>query len=229
MATQETDSANYRPAVPEPTLLLAQRLLKGTVEPKERVITDHVQLVQLIDRLRAMGCIIVFVTGVWDLFHIGHAEYLRQGKLAAHKQYPDADHIILVVGADSDALTKKRKGESRPVVPEQERCNILTHLREVDIITLQTEPNQLYKMIDHDVRIISTSTADLPSDHGKIRAQCQYLVNLPPQAETSTSARIRTLTLDGGIAAVQKVRALIPRISELIESELREVTDGLES
>lgn len=219
----------YRPAVLDQNLRLATRIIKGIADPNERVIEDHGQLTQLIEQLRAMGCVIIFVTGVWDLFHIGHAEYLYKSKLAAAEHYPDADHAILIVGVDSDELTKRRKGPKRPIVPQEERCSILTHLRAADIITVQNEPNQLFRLIKHDIRIISTSTTDLPADHAEICRHCEHLVNLPPQAETSTSARVRLLAVDGGLMAVAKIRERMSRLVEFLEVELKGVTDELSS
>ncbi len=167
-----------------------------------------------------MGAIIVFSTGVWDLFHIGHAEYIRRGKEEAKKLYPDAEHIILVLGVDTDELTKIRKGPKRPIVPEDERCKILSELRSVDLLTLQYEQNQLYKVVEHDVRVISTSTLDLPDDFEDIKQQCEHLVNLPPQAETSTSARIRLLAMDGKLETLQSFKDRLERLLKEVGDEL---------
>jgi D-beta-D-heptose 7-phosphate kinase/D-beta-D-heptose 1-phosphate adenosyltransferase len=198
----------------------AARILKGTATFEDRFIPDHKELTPLIEHLRRSGCVIVFTTGVWDLFHVGHAEYIQKGKDEAKKLYPDAEHVIMVVGVDTDALTKERKGPKRPIVPEDERYRVLSHLRAVDIITPQYMANELYRLIGHDVRVISTSTADLPADHDDIRKQCAHLVNLPPQAETSTTARIRILAIDGGIEMLTKFRERITALFKEFEDEL---------
>lgn len=224
---QEHHSSAYKPATLDPVKKLAQRILRGTATPGERVIIDHLVLTELIMYVRSTDCKIVFVTGVWDLFHIGHAEYLRQCKLAAAKYYPDHEHALLIVGVDSDALTKERKGPKRPIVPQEERFSILAHNRAVDIVTPQNVANELFRLIEHDVRVISTSTTDLPTDHDEIKQQCEHLENLPPQAETSTSARIRLLALDGGLEVIENVRKRMARIVTLIEQELKEVSDEL--
>lgn len=213
----------YRPVIPDPIYQTATRIIKGVAAPSEKIIRDHDVLVQLITHMRAMGSRIVFTSGVWDLFHIGHAEYLLKSKQEGCKQYPDADQIILVVGADTDALTKERKGPSRPRVPEDERFELIAHLGVVDIVTPQYEQNQLYTLIEHDVRIISTSTKDFPKDVEKIRRQCDHLINLPPQSETSTSARIRMLILDGRLGASKKVRERIPQIIRNLEELVEEI------
>lgn len=219
-ATPATASA-YKPMQPNNLQRRAMRIAKGTATFDDLFVPNHDELVAIIDTLHASGCVIVFTTGVWDLFHIGHAEYIQKGKAEAVKLYPDAENIIMVVGVDTDELTRKRKGPTRPIVPEDERYRVLAHLRHVDIITPQYEANQLYKLIQHEVRIISTSTADLPPDHEDIKRQCEHLVNLPPQAETSTTNRIRTLALDGGMEALAKFKDRVTIMLKELDDELR--------
>ena len=186
----------------------ALRIIKGTATFDERFVPEHKDLTMLIEALRSMGCTIVFVTGVWDLFHIGHAEYIWRGKEDAKKLYPDSDHVIMVVGVETDELTKLRKGPDRPIVPQEERLRVLAHLRSVDILALQYEADQLYRVVAHDIRVISQSTADLP-DLSEIESQCAHIVNLPPQSETSTTARVRRLSIDGVAKALSKVEEAV--------------------
>lgn len=197
----------------------ALRIIKGTATFKDRFVPDHTTLVQLIESLRSMGCVIGFVTGVWDLFHIGHPDYIQLGKEKVAELYPDADHIIMVVGVDSDEFTKQRKGPNRPVVPQDERLRVLGHVRAVDILTLQYEADQLFKIVAHDVRIISHSTADLPGLE-VIQQQCAHIVNLPPQAETSTTARIRQLSMDGAANVLLKVESALADALKEVRDEI---------
>jgi D-beta-D-heptose 7-phosphate kinase/D-beta-D-heptose 1-phosphate adenosyltransferase len=209
----------YQAVEPDPQHRQAMRLMKGTATRQERYIPDLQELVGVIEHLRSMGCVVVLTMGVWDLFHIGHAEYMEKGKLAAAEKYPDAEQVILIVGVDSDALTKERKGPKRPIVPETERCGIIGHIRSVDIVTLETSLGFLHKHIPHDVRVISTSTKDLTADAETTR-YCAELVNLPPQAETSTSARIRTLVIDGGLEALKRMKTGLEKLIAEVENEL---------
>lgn len=197
----------------------ALRIIKGTATFEDRFVPEHETLVQLIGVLRSMGCIIGFTTGVWDLFHLGHPEYIHRGKEETAKLYPKADHVIMVVGVDSDAFTKQRKGPKRPIVPQEERLKVLGHIRSVDIITLQYEADQLFKVVQHDVRVISHSTADLPNLE-VIQQQCAHVINLPPQAETSTTARIRQLTLDGATGVLVKVEQVLVAALKGVRDEI---------
>lgn len=196
----------------------AMKIVKGTATYEDRFVPRHEELVEIISYLRSMGCIIAFTAGNWDLFHLGHVLYIEQGKEGARKHYPDAEHIVMVIGVDTDEMTRKRKGPRRPIVPETERCRVLGGLRGADIVTLQYEPDQLFKLIKHHVRIISTSTQDLP-ELEMIQAQCEHLVNLPPQAETSTTARIRSLTLDGGLDVFERMKERMGAVMKELADE----------
>jgi D-beta-D-heptose 7-phosphate kinase/D-beta-D-heptose 1-phosphate adenosyltransferase len=208
------------PDEPVPLRQRATRILKGTATYADRFIPDHKELVSILDDLRSRGCVIVFTTGVWDLFHIGHGDYIQKGVEEAAKLHPSADHIVMVVGVDTDALTKARKGPQRPIVPEDERCRVLSHLRSVDIITLQYEFDQLFGVVSPHVQIVSTSTKDLPPGMEIARSHCEHLVSLPPQAETSTSARVRRLAFDGKLEALKDVSAKLMAAIEEANREL---------
>ncbi|MEN9647666.1 MAG: hypothetical protein RLY57_470, partial [Candidatus Parcubacteria bacterium] len=77
-----------------------------------RFIPDMNELKAVVDHFRQMGYRIVLTQGVYDLIHEGHALYLENARSLGD---------LLIVGVDSDELTKKRKGPSRPIVPQSER------------------------------------------------------------------------------------------------------------
>ena len=223
-ATSIVHPGSHHPGGPVPLRQRATRIMKAAVmfyaTFEDRFIPDHKDLLKILEDLRSRGCIIVFTTGVWDLFHIGHGDYIQKGRDEAVKLYPDAEHIIMVVGVDTDALTKSRKGPQRPIVPEDERFRVLSHLRSTDIITPQYELNQLYGVVKPHVQIVSTSTKDLPPDLEVARTHCEHLISLPPQAETSTSARVRRLAMDGKLEAVKSITAKLQRVLEEVNLEL---------
>jgi D-beta-D-heptose 7-phosphate kinase/D-beta-D-heptose 1-phosphate adenosyltransferase len=210
----------HHPDGPIPSRRRATRILKGTATYSDRFVPNHTELTEVLVDLCSRGCIIVFMMGVWDLFHIGHADYIHKGKEEAAKLYPEAEHVIMVVGVDTDALTKERKGPQRPIVPEDERRRVLSHLRSVDIITMQYEFNQLYGVVSPHVQIVSTSTKDLPPGMDEARSHCEHLVSLPPQAETSTTARIRRLAFDGSLETLKAVSAKLMKAIEEARGEL---------
>lgn len=74
-----------------------------------------------------------YTTGVFDMFHIGHLNILRQAK---------AQCEWLIVGVTTDALCMQRKGK-RPVIPEEERMQIVAAIRYVDEVVPQTDMDKL--------------------------------------------------------------------------------------
>lgn len=210
----------HNPGGAMPLRQRATRILKGTATYEDRYFPNHEELIDVLADLRSRGSVIVFTTGVWDLFHIGHGDYIQKGKDEAARFYADAEHIVMVVGVDTDVLTRERKGPLRPIVPEDERCRVLSHLRSVDIITPQYKLNQLYGIIEPHVQIVSTSTKDLPPDLEEAKGHCAHLVRLPPQAETSTSARIRRLATDGKIETLERLTTRLLGVVEEVRNEL---------
>jgi glycerol-3-phosphate cytidylyltransferase len=74
-----------------------------------------------------------YAPGVWDLFHIGHLNLLRNASEAC-------DHLI--VGVVSDDLAQRNKG-NRPVVPLDERLAIVGAIRYVDEAVVEDLPHKL--------------------------------------------------------------------------------------
>lgn len=170
---------------------------------KNRFVSSPKELEGLVKYLKQGGYKIVLTQGVYDLIHEGHAKYLE-----AARSHGD----ILIVGVDSDALTRKRKGPNRPIVPQNERLNMLAHLRAVDIITLRDvkdDIGDLIRLVKPDVYVASETTKDFTKDLRDLyRPHCKKIVVLPPQATTSTTARIRNLTIEGAEELAREVNKL---------------------
>lgn len=189
--------------------VLAQKLL-----PQQRVIHDLDELRVLVKELKKAGCRIVLTQGVWDLIHEGHALYLE-----AAKRQGD----ILIVGVDSDELTKKRKGPRRPIVPEPERIRMVSHLRDVDLITVrQVNHNigKLIRVVRPDVLVVSKSTKDFTKKmKEEYKAVCGDVIDLQPKATTSTTARIRNMTIEGAEKLAEEINKLTKKFIEDIKNE----------
>ncbi len=83
------------------------------------------------ERLRAAGVKIILANGCFDLFHAGHLRYLAGAKRLGGS---------LVVAINSDRQTRILKGEGRPYVSENERAEIVSGLRCVDMVTIFDDP-----------------------------------------------------------------------------------------
>jgi rfaE bifunctional protein nucleotidyltransferase chain/domain len=185
-----------------------KRVVKDIIDQgtnfEQRFIPDFAELKDVVEALKKIGCRIVLTQGVYDLIHEGHVKYMELAR--SHGD-------VLVVGVDSDALTRKRKGDNRPIVPQAERVRMLASLRCVSIITLRELEHgmdDLIEIVRPDVLITSQTTADFPEEK-KVRLQefCGRIEVLPAQAETSSSERIRRLAIDGTTTLVEGIMRLI--------------------
>ncbi len=88
-------------------------------------IKSRKELGKLCDGFREQGKKIGFTSGVFDLIHAGHVDYLEKAKSICD---------ILIVGINSDASAKKFKGSDRPFTPENERARIIAGLETVDYV-----------------------------------------------------------------------------------------------
>ena len=79
---------------------------------------------------RQAGESVALANGLFDLLHVGHLRYL-QGAAA------EAD--LLVVAINSDHSARQLKGPSRPVVPENERAELVAGFACVDYVTVFDE------------------------------------------------------------------------------------------
>ncbi len=160
-----------------------------TTSLDHRYIPDHEKLEELVRYWKRLGLKIVLTSGTFDLFHIGHAQYLEKAKELGD---------LLIVGVDSDAKVKARKGPHRPIVPELERVQIISHCRHADVITIKDvdEPtNHLIKIVSPDVLVVSKSTKHRDDEVDEKAQYCGEIVVLEPQSETSTSAKLRLIQI----------------------------------
>ncbi len=119
--------------------------MKATQHIQQKIL-DAGPLQQAIMRWRKFSKTIAFTNGCFDILHAGHIHSLSQAAAFAD---------ILIVGLNSDASTKKLKGENRPINQEQNRALLLASLVMVDAVVLFDEdtPYQLINSILPDVLI----------------------------------------------------------------------------
>ena len=101
-------------------------------------------LADLRERLRGTSKRVVFVSGSYDLVHIGHARFIEKAR-----SWGD----VLVVGIPSDKVIRKLKGLGRPVVSETSRAELLRFFRAVDYVTILPQPTvvKALKLLKPDI------------------------------------------------------------------------------
>jgi rfaE bifunctional protein nucleotidyltransferase chain/domain len=178
-------------------------ILKPGSNRTHRHIQDRAALKALVDELKEQKFRVVLTQGVFDLIHEGHAKYLEMAK-----SYGD----VLIVGVDSDELTRIRKGKNRPVVPQEERIEMLVHLRHVDMVVLREageDIGDLIRLVKPDCLVTSHSTKDFTEQMARdYDGYAKRIVTLPPQAISTTSARVRDLTIEGAENLANEISTL---------------------
>jgi rfaE bifunctional protein nucleotidyltransferase chain/domain len=106
------------------------------------------------DEWRRTGQRITLANGGFDLLHVGHVRYLRGAKALGGK---------LVVAINSDESVRALKGEGRPIMPEQERAEIVAALADVDAVVIfpELDVRAIIREIHPDIQAKGTDyTAD---------------------------------------------------------------------
>jgi rfaE bifunctional protein nucleotidyltransferase chain/domain len=109
-------------------------------------ILDRETLRTKLIALRNQGKKIAFTNGCFDILHVGHVRYLCEARKTGD---------VLVLALNSDSSVRALKGEKRPLVPEQERAEVLAALECIDFVTIFPEltPLELINFLKPDILI----------------------------------------------------------------------------
>ncbi len=100
------------------------------LKQRERIV-DRSKLIKIAQAERGYGQRIVFANGCFDVLHVGHVRYLEAAKALGD---------LLIVGINSDEQTRRLKGEGRPLIPQDQRAEIISSIEAVDLVTIFDEP-----------------------------------------------------------------------------------------
>jgi len=98
--------------------------------------------------------IIGYTSGVFDLFHIGHLNILRNSKSMC-------DHLIVGVSTDELVYEYKKKW---PIIPFLERVEILRHIRYVDTTIAQEDMDKMkmWRRLKFNIMFVGDDWIDTP-------------------------------------------------------------------
>jgi D-beta-D-heptose 7-phosphate kinase/D-beta-D-heptose 1-phosphate adenosyltransferase len=82
---------------------------------------------ELVNELKRQGKRVVFTNGCFDVLHPGHVRVFAEARKLGD---------VLIVAANSDRSVRELKGPARPIMPENERAEILAALEAVDYVTI---------------------------------------------------------------------------------------------
>ncbi len=120
-------------------------------------------LINEVARARSAGSTIVLANGCFDVFHVGHVRYLAGAKALGD---------VLIVAINSDRQARFLKGEGRPFMPANERAELISALRCVDLVTIFDQPTveELIKAIRPDFHAKGTDyTTDTVPERNIVR------------------------------------------------------------
>jgi glycerol-3-phosphate cytidylyltransferase len=126
--------------------------------------------------------IIGYTTGVFDLFHIGHLNILRNAKSLCD---------YLIVGVTTDEISLLMKG-NMPVIPFEERFSIVKSIKYVDKVVAKTSTNnkKAWEKLKFDIMIKgddwkgTKKGMELEKELAEVGVPVKYL---PYTQETSSS------------------------------------------
>lgn len=163
------------------------------------IVLDYAELKKITDAHKVLGHRIVCTVGSWDMLHIGHLRYLIKAKEQGD---------VLIVGVDSDRGIKLYKNELRPIIPQDERMEMLKYQDCVDYVTLIDDIDEkgkwqygLVKTINPDL-FVATEDSYSPEQFEAIKLHSQELMVFPRQAENTSTSNIIEKTMKKHVEAM---------------------------
>ena len=110
------------------------------------IVVTPEELKQIRDAAKSEGKRFVFTNGCFDILHRGHVELLTAARALGD---------MLAVAINSDSSVARLKGDSRPVVRQDDRAAVLASLEAVDFVTIFDEdtPAEIISVLRPDVLV----------------------------------------------------------------------------
>ncbi len=102
-----------------------------TQQATPQKVLQRQELAAIVKHRQQAGEQAVFTNGCFDLLHLGHVRYLQEARSLGD---------FLILGLNSDESVRRLKGPTRPLVPAEERAEILAALSCIDYVTIFPEP-----------------------------------------------------------------------------------------
>jgi rfaE bifunctional protein nucleotidyltransferase chain/domain len=157
--------------------------LTTSLHPK---IVSRDELQQRVANWRSAGDRVTLANGCFDVLHVGHIRYLHAARELGGK---------LIVAINSDASVRALKGEGRPVMPAEERAEILASLTDVDAVVIfpEKDARALIREIRPDFHAKGTDyTVDTVPERAEVEACGGRVVIVGDPKNHSASEIIRS-------------------------------------
>ena len=161
-------------------------------------IIPRSQITALVESLKAQQKKIVFTNGCFDLLHAGHVRYLTEAR---------AQGDCLIVGLNTDRSVNRIKDPHRPLIPEDQRAEVLAALICVSYVVFfdESDPLSLIEAIKPDVLV---KGADWAEDN-----------IIGADLVRSYGGRVFRVALVGGISTTEIIRRIVERYGRNLNDE----------
>jgi D-beta-D-heptose 7-phosphate kinase/D-beta-D-heptose 1-phosphate adenosyltransferase len=153
-------------------------------------IIPRSEITALVESLKAQGKKIVFTNGCFDLLHAGHVRYLTEAR---------AQGDCLIVGLNTDRSVNRIKDPHRPLIPEDQRAEVLAALNCVSGVVFFEEPDPLTL-----IEIIKPDVLVKGADWSEDEIVGADLVR-------SYGGRVFRVEMVGGISTTEIIRRIVER------------------
>jgi rfaE bifunctional protein nucleotidyltransferase chain/domain len=122
----------------------------------------------------------IFVNGTFDVLHPGHIQLLNYAKSLG-----DYLHVAI----DTDERVKEKKGENRPVFPQEERKFFLINLKAVDSVSFFSTDEELEKTIEQfspDIMIVGSDWKGKPVIGSQFAKELKFYDRIKDYSTTAT-------------------------------------------
>lgn len=150
--------------------------------PAEKILGRE-QLKQRVAAWRKSGDSITLANGCFDLLHVGHIRYLHAAKQLGGR---------LIVAINSDDSVRALKGEGRPLMPAEERAEILSALADVDAVVIfpEMDVRALIRELRPDVHAKGTDYAANTVPERDVVAECGGRVEIVGDPKDHSASEI---------------------------------------
>ncbi len=146
-------------------------------------ILGRVELKKRVAAWRKLGDSITLANGCFDLLHVGHVRYLHAAKQLGGR---------LIVAINSDDSVRALKGEGRPLMPAEERAEILSALADVDAVVIfpERDVRALIRELRPDVHAKGTDYATDTVPERDVVAECGGRVEIVGDPKDHSASEI---------------------------------------
>jgi len=146
-------------------------------------IVERGDLRQCVADWHGAGDSVTLANGCFDLLHVGHVRYLHAAKQLGGR---------LIVAINSDDSVRALKGEGRPLMPAEERAEILAALTDVDAVVIfpEADVRALIREIRPDIHAKGTDYTALTVPERDVVVECGGRVEIVGDPKNHSASEI---------------------------------------